>query len=47
LTDTNLRQRLADNARRLVAERYEWGSIGRQFVHLVEAVARQRREAAS
>jgi glycosyltransferase involved in cell wall biosynthesis len=47
LTNTGLRQRLADNARRLVAERYEWGAIGAQFVRLVEEVVRWRREGAA
>lgn len=41
--DADLRQRLADNARRLVGERYEWGGIGRQFARLVEDVARAGR----
>lgn len=40
LADADLRQRLADNARRLVVERYEWHGIGRQFARLVEDVAR-------
>lgn len=39
LDDAVLRQRLADQARRLVAERYDWDGIGRQFVNLVENVA--------
>ena len=40
LADVALRQRLTDNARRLVSQRYQWSGIGRQFVRLVEDVAR-------
>jgi sugar transferase (PEP-CTERM/EpsH1 system associated) len=39
LGDRALRQRLADNARRLVADRYDWDGIGPRFVQLVEEVA--------
>jgi polysaccharide biosynthesis protein PslH len=42
LRDTDLRQRLAVNARRLVEERYDWTRIGERFAGLVEdAVKRQ------
>lgn len=45
LQDTALRQRLIDNARRLVEQHYDWTSIGRQFVQVVEErVARQQSE---
>jgi glycosyltransferase involved in cell wall biosynthesis len=43
LGDTNLRGRLAANARRLVETRYDWSSISQRFVCLVEDVATQRR----
>lgn len=39
LDDGALRRRLAENGRRLVAERYQWSRIGRDFVRLVEDVA--------
>lgn len=37
-----LRQRLAENARRLVEQKYDWAGIGRRFVSLVEDVVRER-----
>jgi glycosyltransferase involved in cell wall biosynthesis len=44
LTDDELRHQLTTNARRRVEERYDWKSIGQQFVALVEdAVERKRR----
>jgi glycosyltransferase involved in cell wall biosynthesis len=36
LGDPGLRTRLAGNARRLVQARYGWGSIARDFAHMVE-----------
>ena len=39
LQDHALRQQLAENARRLVEERYDWSEIGQRFVDLVEDVA--------
>jgi len=43
LSDADLRQHLAANARRLVEQCYDWDAIGRRFVALVEeAVARRR-----
>jgi glycosyltransferase involved in cell wall biosynthesis len=36
LRDPSLRGKLAENARRLVEARYGWGSIGRDFVQMVE-----------
>jgi glycosyltransferase involved in cell wall biosynthesis len=42
LRDSALRKRLARDARRLVEGRYDWPTIGRQFTHLVEMVARER-----
>jgi glycosyltransferase involved in cell wall biosynthesis len=39
LRDPALRKRLAENGRRLVAEKYDWRVIGEQFNQLVEAVA--------
>jgi glycosyltransferase involved in cell wall biosynthesis len=36
LSNADLRQRLAANARRLVEQRYDWDAIGRRFVALVE-----------
>lgn len=39
LDDGALRQRLVENARQLVVERYQWSSIGRAFVSLLENVA--------
>jgi glycosyltransferase involved in cell wall biosynthesis len=44
LQDCALRQRLAENARRLVEEHYDWSEIGRRFVDLVEEIAGQRVE---
>jgi polysaccharide biosynthesis protein PslH len=42
LRNAPLRQRLAENARRLVEQKYDWEQIGRQFVALVEGVVRER-----
>jgi glycosyltransferase involved in cell wall biosynthesis len=39
LGDAELRQRLAGNARRLVAEHHDWQQIGQRFVELVERAA--------
>ena len=39
LRNEELRQRLAQNARRLVEERYDWAGIGARFVDLVEEAA--------
>lgn len=38
---TNIK-RMAENARRLVEEQYEWEAIGQQFVELVETAAEKR-----
>lgn len=43
LADTDLRARLAANARRLVEQRYDWDAIGRRFVALVEETVAARR----
>jgi polysaccharide biosynthesis protein PslH len=44
LTDEELRHKLVRNARQCVVERYDWKSIGQQFVTLVEdAVQRKQR----
>ena len=37
-----LRQHLAENARRLVEQEYDWAGIGRRFVSLVEGAVRRR-----
>lgn len=42
LADDALAARLAANARRLVEQRYDWDTLGRRFVALVEDVVRQR-----
>lgn len=42
LRETDLRQRLACSARRLVEERYDWKKIGEQFVGLVEDVVQRQ-----
>jgi glycosyltransferase involved in cell wall biosynthesis len=42
LRDAALRTHLADNARRLVEQRYDWQQIGRDFVDLMEAAAGER-----
>lgn len=41
LDDSSLRERLGANGRRVVAEKYDWNEIGRQFNALVEEVARR------
>lgn len=38
-----LRQRLADNARRLVEQKYDWEGIGRRFTWLIEGMAEQKK----
>ena len=43
LNDPQLGLGIAAKARRLVEQRYDWADIGNRFVHLVEAVASQRR----
>lgn len=45
LRDPILRQRLAENGRRLVVSKYDWSAIGRRFVDLVEYAARARQVA--
>lgn len=40
LQDSQLRQRLADNAYRLVKEKYDWAAVMPRFLDLVESVAR-------
>lgn len=42
LADDALAARLAANARHLVEQRYDWDTLGRRFVALVEDVVRQR-----
>jgi polysaccharide biosynthesis protein PslH len=42
LSDAQMRARLAANARRLVEARYDWTTIGAQFVGLVEEIAGQK-----
>jgi glycosyltransferase involved in cell wall biosynthesis len=42
LGNPGLRTCLADNARRLVAERYDWQTIGAGFVDLVDTTVRER-----
>ncbi len=42
--DAGQRARLAAAARRLVEERYDWESIGRRFVGLMEETVAQRRD---
>ena len=42
LRDAPLRARLAENARRLVEARYDWGPIGKRFVGLVEEAVMDR-----
>jgi glycosyltransferase involved in cell wall biosynthesis len=42
LSDLDLRQRLATNARRLVEDHYDWQAIGAHFVGLVEAAVEAR-----
>jgi glycosyltransferase involved in cell wall biosynthesis len=39
VSDPALAERLASHGRQLVAERYTWESVGRQFVDVLEAVA--------
>lgn len=43
LTDGELRCRLAHNARRHVEERYDWNSIGQQFVTLIEDAVQRKK----
>ena len=40
--DSNLRQQLVANARRLVEERYDWAKIGERFTGLVEDVIQRQ-----
>jgi glycosyltransferase involved in cell wall biosynthesis len=42
LREQDLRNRLADNGRRLVEEKYGWSAIGQAFLRIVENVARGR-----
>ena len=44
LADAAQRARLAAAARRLVEERYDWETIGRRFVGLVEETVARRRD---
>jgi glycosyltransferase involved in cell wall biosynthesis len=43
LRTPRLRQRLTENARRLVEQKYDWEEIGRGFVSLVEEVVQEKR----
>lgn len=43
LRDAGLRAALAEKARRLVQERYDWRQIGGRFVELVEQTANRTR----
>jgi glycosyltransferase involved in cell wall biosynthesis len=40
--NAELRQRLTENARHLVEQKYDWGGIGRRFVALVEDAVQER-----
>lgn len=44
LSDDGQHARLAAAARRLVEERYDWETIGRRFVGLVEETVARRRD---
>lgn len=43
IADADARSRLAQNARRLVKTRYDWGAIGDRFVRLIEETVEARR----
>lgn len=45
LADAEKRDRLAQNARRLVESQYDWAAIGKRFVRLVEETVETRRMA--
>ena len=43
LQDPNRQQYLAENARKLVTDIYDWVEIGRQFVELIESTIVEKR----
>ena len=46
LDDRELRRRLGENGKRLVRDRYQWSSVGRQLVELYESILYPESEAA-